>query len=270
MKTSGKTAGLFCFAGAGTTISMSMGNFLRQFRSIRAVSAGLLVGLAMAQAAPLPASQNDGHKLVMQLGAEVWAQREAALRALCLGPTSALPWLEKELQATHDPEVAARLVTICTHLHSKNTMILTGTTPILGISYAPQRGSEEPGAAALGGILIQETLIGLPAYELLETGDVITHLNGQALGDQTDPSQFRTLIAQEKPGALVSLTVLRGGKTITVRLLLAGVPKEFGGNASLYMRGRMEELNAYRQRLMLAPVFRGLDIATEGNESPPP
>jgi hypothetical protein len=145
-------------------------------------------------------------------------------------------------------------------------MILTGTTPILGISYAPQRGSEEPGAAGPGGILIQETLIGLPAYELLETGDVITHLNGQALGEQEDPSQFRTLIAREKPGTQVSLTVLRGGQTITVRLLLAGVPEEFGGNASLYMRGRMEELNAYRQRLMLAPVFRTIDVATEGNE----
>ncbi len=81
-----------------------MGNFLRQFRSIRAVSTSLLVALVMAQAAPPPTAPADGHKLVVQLGAEAWTQREAALRALCLGPGSALPWLEKELQATHDPE----------------------------------------------------------------------------------------------------------------------------------------------------------------------
>lgn len=243
-----------------------MGTLSAQFRVGRAVGAGLLVWLVLAQATPPPSVPSDGHKLIEQLGVEAWAQREAALRTLCLGPGSALPWLEKELLSTRDPEVAARLVTICTHLHSKNTMLLTGTTPILGISYAPQRASEEPGATASGGILIQETLIGLPAYELLETGDMVTALNGQPLGDQMDPSQFRTLIAQEKPGTQVTLTVLRGGKTMNVRLLLAGVPEEFGGNASGYMRGRMEELNAYRQRLMLAPVFRGIDVATEGNE----
>lgn len=75
-----------------------------------------------------------------------------------------------------------------------------------------------------GGVLVLDPIEGSPAADAgIQTGDIITAVNDEAVEGTDD---LRNLIAGYKPGAVVELTVFRGGETITREVTLTELPNE--------------------------------------------
>jgi PDZ domain-containing protein len=67
---------------------------------------------------------------------------------------------------------------------------------------------------------IQEVVKNMPATGVLRRGDVIAAVDGKAVGCDASAAD---LIRSHRPGALVDLSILRGGKTQQIRLKTADV-----------------------------------------------
>jgi S1-C subfamily serine protease len=86
------------------------------------------------------------------------------------------------------------------------------------------------------GILVGSVLSGSPAEGAgIKPGDIITALNGEKVGNDTN--SFRNRIASSQPGTEVTLTLLRGGKEQQIKVRLG----EFNERAA---RGSSEEHRA--------------------------
>ena len=73
---------------------------------------------------------------------------------------------------------------------------------------------------------VQETIPGMPAADVLRSGDVIAAFNGQSLKD--DPAKFSELVA-ENGEKEIALTVERGGETLELKITpRIVVPYEIG------------------------------------------
>ena len=73
---------------------------------------------------------------------------------------------------------------------------------------------------------VQETIPGMPAADVLQSGDVITAFNGDSLKD--DPTRFSSLVA-ENGEKEITLTVERGGEQLEVKVTpRIVVPHEIG------------------------------------------
>ncbi|MGQ9708141.1 MAG: S1C family serine protease, partial [bacterium] len=74
------------------------------------------------------------------------------------------------------------------------------------------------------GVLISEVLANTPAASAgLQVGDVIVEVNGQPV---KGVDEFRNLIASFKPGTEVVLIIIRAGRRLTKRVVLAEFPEE--------------------------------------------
>jgi putative serine protease PepD len=73
-----------------------------------------------------------------------------------------------------------------------------------------------------GGALLSDVRPGGPADRAgLAPGDVVTHIDGQRIDDPTDLS---TAINEKQPGDRIQLQVQRGGRELTIEVLLANRP----------------------------------------------
>lgn len=94
--------------------------------------------------------------------------------------------------------------------------------PMLGVQLKPTL--DETDARALGlskpqGVLIQEVLKDSPAQLAgLKAGDLILSVDGKEVNAS---NELQTLIAEHRPGDIVSLKIYRDGKTITKEVKLA-------------------------------------------------
>ncbi|MGC8595105.1 MAG: Do family serine endopeptidase [Candidatus Kryptoniota bacterium] len=94
--------------------------------------------------------------------------------------------------------------------------------PMLGVQLKP--GLDETDARALGlskpeGVLIQEVLKDSPAQSAgLKPGDLILAVDGKEVNAS---NELQTLIAEHRPGDVVSLKIYRDGKTFTKDVKLA-------------------------------------------------
>jgi len=78
------------------------------------------------------------------------------------------------------------------------------------------------------GVFVDQVEDGTPAEKGgLKAGDVITRVNGNAV---SDPTQFRFMIAECRPGSAVTLTVLRDGETRDMKFAL-GDRKDYAATA---------------------------------------
>ncbi len=74
------------------------------------------------------------------------------------------------------------------------------------------------------GALISEVLEDSPAEDAgLEAGDIVIALDGRPI---RDAAELRNSVASSRPGARVELTILRDGKTKTVKMELGELPDE--------------------------------------------
>ena len=71
------------------------------------------------------------------------------------------------------------------------------------------------------GILVSKVVEGSPAYGVLQQGDVIIKMNGETVRTM---EEFINFMNRTKPEETLTLTVLRNGKEVTLRLTLGAYP----------------------------------------------
>lgn len=109
-----------------------------------------------------------------------------------------------------------------------NQLIAQGKVeyPFIGITYAgitPQNAAEF-NLPVQQGVLVQDVTAGSPASDAgIQVDDVITSLDGTKI-DETH--SLRTILFQHKVGDVVTLSVLRGGKTISLQVTLTTRPDQ--------------------------------------------
>jgi serine protease Do len=80
------------------------------------------------------------------------------------------------------------------------------------------------------GVLISEVVPGSPAEQGgIKSGDVVVAFNGKKVEDST---QFRQLVAQAAPGSTATISVLRDGQKMDLRVTLAERPAETQAKAA--------------------------------------
>lgn len=94
----------------------------------------------------------------------------------------------------------------------------------LGINYVPLDPSTaaQIGTTQTDGILITDVLPGSPAAQVgIQVKDIITKVDGTILQNDSDWAQF---LNTHKPGDAVTLTVLRGTQTLSIKATLGELP----------------------------------------------
>jgi putative serine protease PepD len=103
-------------------------------------------------------------------------------------------------------------------------LIATGsvTHAYFGISVVTLPASAAKQLGVSGGIYVQSVVPGGPSASAgLQTGDVITELNGQPA---TSSDQLAALTITQKPGDTVNVTYIRDGKPATTKITLGSTP----------------------------------------------
>ena len=100
----------------------------------------------------------------------------------------------------------------------------------IGIGIAdvtPENAKFFDDSTAAGGVVTQVEPDSPGAKAGLETGDVITEIDGQKVNDA---GELQVMVGQKQPGTKVNLTVLRGGKTMQVPVTLEAMGAKPGDN----------------------------------------
>jgi serine protease Do len=88
----------------------------------------------------------------------------------------------------------------------------------IGISdVTPENAKFFGDSTAMGGVVTQVEPDSPGAKAGLQTGDVITEIDGQKVNDS---GELQVIVGQKQPGTKVNLTVLRNGKTMNVPVTL--------------------------------------------------
>jgi len=108
-----------------------------------------------------------------------------------------------------------------------NEIVLTGkaTHPYVGVEYVPLSAAiaAQLNVSYTQGDYIQSVVSGSPAESAgLQKGDIVTQIDGQDL--KTD-SAFAEAVDNHKPGDVVTLTVVRDGKTQSIKVTLGTRPE---------------------------------------------
>jgi C-terminal processing protease CtpA/Prc len=176
----------------------------------------------IAAAAELSAKQQ---RLLTQLNAESYTQRQAAGRALAAGPYLSDSVLRTMLQAAQSDEQRHRLLTIAEHqtlrraIQRRQEQDQAGA---IGVSHQPLPADQRPGRQQPA-VLVVETIPGFPGHAHLEPGDQIIALGGKPFGDDLATGAFPTRIKAHRFGEPVTVTFIRDGQQKTVRFELSAV-----------------------------------------------
>jgi S1-C subfamily serine protease len=113
-------------------------------------------------------------------------------------------------------------ISIATAKPIADQLVATGQVvhPYVGISYVPLNPalSAQNGISVPYGAYITSVVPGSPAAQAgLQSGDVITAIDGTPIQNDSDLAQ---ILSNDKPGDTVTLTVLRGSQTLTIKVTL--------------------------------------------------
>jgi serine protease Do len=93
-----------------------------------------------------------------------------------------------------------------------------GSIGYIGIERLSPQLAEEFGVDNTHGALVSRMSRASDAYDAgIRPGDVIVGFNGQEI---LDPSQFLRLVSDSKPGTVVTIKALRGGRTLEFKLTI--------------------------------------------------
>jgi len=94
----------------------------------------------------------------------------------------------------------------------------------LGIEFAPLAPEVMAALKVKHGVQVSKVLEGDPADKAgIRAGDILLEFDGKKI---TDSEKFRYLVAESKVGATVPVKVLRGDKTLTLKVLLTEQPDD--------------------------------------------
>ena len=94
----------------------------------------------------------------------------------------------------------------------------------LGVAVSSVSPEEQKAQGLQGGLLIEEVVPGHAAAKAgIKVGDIVIHVNGKRV---TGIARLQKLIGSLKPGAKITLTILRGGKKKKVDVVLGEWPKD--------------------------------------------
>jgi S1-C subfamily serine protease len=113
-------------------------------------------------------------------------------------------------------------ISIATAKPIADQLVATGQVvhPYVGISYVPLNPalSAQNGISVPYGAYITSVVSGSPAAQAgLQSGDVITAIDGTPIQNDSDLAQ---ILSNDKPGDTVTMTVLRGSQTLTIKVTL--------------------------------------------------
>jgi len=212
-----------------------------------------------------PANPRSLDEAVAWLGSDQWSVRDAAQHWLLRQPAVVRSDIEQRIDETSDPEVTARLEDVALHLYLKSLTPLHGKASMLGISL----GLEPVRLGARGedvrmGVAVLGLQPGFPAAEVLQVGDRVVGMEGQAFDLEMSIENFRARINSLSPGETVELIVVRGKEELKMPVMLAGVPE--GGSAAMsnYMAIRQRQAEDYTLQILARIQKRELQLGRHG------
>jgi S1-C subfamily serine protease len=117
--------------------------------------------------------------------------------------------------------IAHQIITTGRVEHTGRAYLGAVMTDASSLQQSPFFGGSTP-QAPVAGVYVQQVASGGPAANAgLQAGDVIVKANGQSLATEDD---LLVVLAHEKPGATLTLTVNRNGSTLTLQVHLGELP----------------------------------------------
>jgi len=174
--------------------------------------------------------------VITDLGSSDSRARDLASQKLMRLPPERLDDIRTALAQETDPEAIARLSSVAVHLFLKPRTMLArpsllgvwyqqDSVSLLGISFEVQTVKVNPNdtdAIPMTAVLTIEP--GFPVAQSLFVGDRIFAINGERFPPDLVQSTFPAIIRQFPPGALLTLSILRDGKTFEVPVQMGALP----------------------------------------------
>lgn len=135
----------------------------------------------------------------------------------------ALDAIWKQFRSSPDPEVQQRCLAVLRELVKDQYMTEGPGFLGIGLSYGKVA---PPGEIALAhAVLVTMVRRETPASRAgIQAGDMIVMVDGKGWSNELSPSEFSDQIAARKPGAKVSLKIVRDGKWVEVDAVLVRRP----------------------------------------------
>jgi len=222
--------------------------------------------------------------LVDALHSSNYAAREDATEALLRLPPARLDQVVEALSKTTDPESIERLTQAAAHLYLKPRTLLKTKTSLFGVWFV------QPSLALLGmkfrmdpvrlnpkdedptmTVMVTEIQPGFPATQTLRNGDRIIAIGGVGFPGNLAPEDsayFRTRVAALWPGAVVPMTILRGGKVQEIGVQVAGLPVSGPSTPDQMVQLRAAALDAFLHSLKTGDKSPVLITANQATPSP--
>jgi hypothetical protein len=181
------------------------------------------------------AVQVDMASLLEQLNAPSWRAREAATMVIAEGHRQwPLEVLEQQLASgVLTPEQRTRVLMA---IERRFLLLPKGA---LGVRLSEWRPQQATGPQT--GVLITEVIAGLPAHEVFQRGDVLEHIDGEALGAVAD---LIGVVQLHWPGDLLRVQAMRpqgeDWVPIDVTLKLGSMDKLVGPGAPVVTKPPMD------------------------------
>ena len=113
------------------------------------------------------------------------------------------------------------------------------------------------------GALVEDVTSGGPAAKAgLKDGDVIRKLNGVVV---LDSGQLIATVTERNPGNVVTLEILRGGKTLTLKVTLGGWPSNLGVRTSFGQTPAPDALRGILVQNLTPELQQQLGLAADTN-----
>ncbi|MGC8553328.1 MAG: hypothetical protein ACP5O7_10740 [Phycisphaerae bacterium] len=165
-------------------------------------------------------------RAIANLASPRWRTRHEAQQYLLLHSRAYLPLLLAALKHAASTEQADRLENISLQFYLSQKFPSDGPAPFIGIEFMiePVRLKLAHHQGSINAACVQALLPGFYAARVLSPGDLIVAVGRHWLTDTSTADDFRQLVQSHKPGAFITLTVLRGGKVLKIPVRLHGMP----------------------------------------------
>jgi hypothetical protein len=209
-----------------------------------AVAGGVARGQDFTTANPVAGGQrallpSGTRAAIGALQSSKWRVRRAAEGYVLRRSPAQLPLVVGTMQQARSPELRKRLTSVAVHLRYKQQDSMGGSVCLLGVvmrvvEMPAMRSTDSWRPAAL----VLHVQPGFPARALLHAGDLITAVNQHRLPPQFRISALRRMIMGMAPGSAIELSVVRGTRSLLLRVPLGVVPVQ-PGQVDAYMFKRI-------------------------------